>query len=84
MITLGLIVYIVISSWLSYDYTKDKYSLIHGRRKGMERKRAIKYGFSCIPILVLAMTFVIGGIYVLAIIATFVMQGLYWIAVNMP
>ncbi|UNA01521.1 membrane protein [Bacillus phage vB_BcgM] len=84
MITLGLIAYIVISSWLSYDYTKDKYSLIYGRRKGMERKRAIKYGFSFIPLLALAVAIVIGGVYVLGIIAAGVIRVLAWIAINMP
>lgn len=84
MITLGVITYIVISLLLSWNYTRTTYSLADGHREGMETKRAFKYGFLTIPVMILFVGVFLGAFLLFAYTIVGIMVLCGWIITNMP
>lgn len=85
MITLGIIVYVIISISMYFSYKKDNYNEWTGEWDyGESKKIGMIYGFSFIPVLLVALMVFLGGLYVLAEIAMSILRVIGWIAVNMP
>jgi len=79
-----LLAYVLISLFLSVTNMRDSYSLLHGEVKGMKKKEAFIWGFLTIPIMILVVAGIIGGLYLSWIALVGVMQAIQWIYMNMP
>ncbi|AEW47452.1 hypothetical protein BCB4_0224 [Bacillus phage B4] len=85
MITLGIIVYVIISIRIYYAYKKDNTNEYTGEwKRGESKKIGMLFGFSFIPVLIVVCLLIVGGLYILVKIAMGILWVIGWIAVNMP
>lgn len=85
MITLGIIVYVIISIRIYYAYKKDNTNEYTGEwKKGESKKIGLLFGFSFIPVLIVFVLLFVGGLYLLMKIVMGMLWVVGWIAVNMP
>lgn len=85
MITLGIIVYVIISIRIYYAYKKDNTNEYTGEwKKGESKKIGMLFGFSAIPVLIVSCMVFLGCLYLLMKIVMGMLWVIGWIAVNMP